>query len=356
VDLGSFSFPLIRRCRGVIGIEQVEAARRVKLEPDEIRSQPGADETAPKTGDTRLDPLYVVELPGGYATHQGGHVTRDSLLVDELSRYLDEPIERHRLLRSCRPFHRLKEIDGPVLSLAAPCQYNYYHWMLEALPKLALFRRQGAPETAPVYAESGKAFQSASLDLLGIAPASRIDSRRHQSIRARALWAATIPSPSGAAHPWAVDWLRHSFFAALPATDEPPIGCLVVSRRQASSRKVVNEDELLAALTPLQPTCVVLEELSLTQQIDHFRRARLIVAPHGAGLTNLIFARPEVTVLELFGATYRNRCFERLAAAVGCGYQALIHDDARDSTSGEMNIRVLPELIRAAAHAAFPRG
>jgi capsular polysaccharide biosynthesis protein len=145
-----------------------------------------------------------------------------------------------------------------------------------------------------------------------------------------------------------VRWLRDAFFQALPAAEEP-IGCLVVSRRQARTRQIVNEDDLIAALGPLAPTCVALEECSLARQIDLFRRARLIVAPHGAGLTNIAFARPDATVIELFGATYRNPCFEKLARVVGCGYRAIVNDDVRDAASRELNIRVRPEFVRFAA-------
>jgi len=327
----------------VVAAAEVPARQRFKIEPEELLP---AGSGVP---DGALDSLQVLELAGGYATHQGGHVSRDSLLIDELSRYLDEPIGKNRLLRSFRLFRGLKKIDGPVFSLATPCQYNYYHWVLEALPKLALFRRYGGPgERAFYYAELSKAFQVASFDLLGIAPSARIDSRQHQTLQAGSLWAATIPSPSGVAHPWVVRWLRDEFFQALPAA-AAPIDCLVVSRRQARTRRIVNEDDLLAALGPLSPTCVVLEDCSLARQVDVFRRARLIVAPHGAGLTNIAFARPDATVIELFGATYRNPCFEKLARVVGCGYHAIVNEDIRDDASRELNIRVRIELLRAAA-------
>jgi capsular polysaccharide biosynthesis protein len=342
MNLGRRSFPLFRRCRGVVTADAANARQHFQVEAQELLPAGSGVCNGP------LDPLHVLELAGGYATHQGGHVTRDSLLIDELSRYLDEPIEKNRLLRSFRLFRGLKKIDGTVLSLATPCQYNYYHWMLEALPKLALFRRYGQPgDGAFYYAELSKAFQTASFDLLGIAPAARIDSRQHQALQASSLWAATIPSPSGDPHPWAARWLREAFFQALPSSAEP-IDCLVVSRRQARTRQIVNEDELVAALGPFSPTCVVLEECTLARQIDLFRRARLIVAPHGAGLTNIVFAQPEATVIELFGATYRNPCFEKLARVAGCGYRAIVNDDARAAASGELNMRIrVAEVVAA---------
>jgi len=351
MDFGAHSFPLFRRCRGVVAADDVAARQRFKLKAEDLPT--GEEDLA--TSSRVLKPIYLLELEGGYATHQGGHVTRDSRLIAELSQYLEEPIEKNRLLRFFRPFRGTKRLKGPVLSLAAPCQYNYYHWMLEVLPKLHLFQLQGvAGKEAKIYVESTQPFQIDSLDLLGIDPAARIDSRRHQAVQSRSLWAAAIPGPSGDPHPWAVGWLRRSFFQALPPAGEP-IDCLVVSRRRARSRKIVNEDKLLAVLAPFAPRCVALEDFSLAQQIDLFRRARLIVAPHGAGLTNLVFARPDATVIELLGATYRNPCFERIAHVVRCGYHGIVNEDVRDPLSHETNTVVRPELVREAMQAAALR-
>lgn len=47
---------------------------------------------------------------------------------------------------------------------------------------------------------------------------------------------------------------------------------------------------------------VTTEDLSLIEQIVLFHNAEIIVAPHGAGLVNLLFARPGTKVIELFQA------------------------------------------------------
>ena len=40
--------------------------------------------------------------------------------------------------------------------------------------------------------------------------------------------------------------------------------------------------------------------MSVRDQIDHFAAADAIVGLHGAGLTNLVFAKPGARVLEIF--------------------------------------------------------
>lgn len=49
-------------------------------------------------------------------------------------------------------------------------------------------------------------------------------------------------------------------------------------------------------------TCV-LEKMTIREQIKLFARAKAVVASHGAGLTNLMFAQPETRILEIFEPT-----------------------------------------------------
>ena len=66
---------------------------------------------------------------------------------------------------------------------------------------------------------------------------------------------------------------------------------------------------------------VRLEALPWVEQINAFARAREIVAPHGAGLANLVFCCPGARVVEFFNAAYVNPCFWRLAALRGLDYR-----------------------------------
>ena len=56
--------------------------------------------------------------------------------------------------------------------------------------------------------------------------------------------------------------------------------------------------------------------MPVREQIDRFAAAEVIVAPHGAALANLVFARPGVRVLELFAPDYVNPCYWAITDAV----------------------------------------
>jgi capsular polysaccharide biosynthesis protein len=82
---------------------------------------------------------------------------------------------------------------------------------------------------------------------------------------------------------------------------------IYVPRRSEWSRNVNNERELLAAIKQAfaHEELVVYRhaELSARDTIQLFEQAKLIIGPHGAGLTNLIFAAPGTPVVELLFST-----------------------------------------------------
>jgi capsular polysaccharide biosynthesis protein len=64
-------------------------------------------------------------------------------------------------------------------------------------------------------------------------------------------------------------------------------------------------------------------DLPFRDQIDALRGATAIVAPHGAGLTNILFAPNECRLLELFASRGGTKTYEVLAGALGQHYTAL---------------------------------
>jgi capsular polysaccharide biosynthesis protein len=95
----------------------------------------------------------------------------------------------------------------------------------------------------------------------------------------------------------------------------------VISRRHAPGRRVANEEEMMRLLSRLGFVAHVLEELSFTEQVRLFASAKIVVAPHGAGLANMVFS-DGLSVVELF-SSYFNASFLTLAASLGFRYGCL---------------------------------
>jgi len=98
---------------------------------------------------------------------------------------------------------------------------------------------------------------------------------------------------------------------------------VLVSRSDATKRRVTNEPALLAALERHGFERLVPGSLTFGEQVATFADAEIIVAPHGAALANLVFASPPGAVLELLPTSQDRPHYRRLAAEVGLRYQAI---------------------------------
>lgn len=75
---------------------------------------------------------------------------------------------------------------------------------------------------------------------------------------------------------------------------------ILISRKKANCRRVINEKELNESLAKRGFQSYVLEDLDFPTQVKLFSGAEIVVAPHGAGLTNMIFSKNPI-ILEFFG-------------------------------------------------------
>jgi hypothetical protein len=243
-------------------------------------------------------PSHIVTVPHGIAWIRGAHLTADGRLIDPLSVGMNLSMDRW-LLKRQRFFPRIRRVAGRVISLATDGHNNFYHWMLDLLPKLLLILAAGIGN-APFYVGASARFQKETLELLGIPPERILDGNAIPFLQVDELIVPFL----GPLHPpnvfsAAKCRLLVSVFASLVDRDSPRLELparFVISRRKTRSRRVVNEDELLARLEPLGFHPVYPEDLSLAEQITLFARAEGIVASTGAGLINLIHCRPGIPV------------------------------------------------------------
>jgi hypothetical protein len=194
---------------------------------------------------------------------------------------------------------------GRVASLTIRDSHNYFHWMYDLLPKLELLEQAGYPLSSIDVFWVNRCqypFQRQLLNRMGIADSQIVDSFTLHSVAETLL--VPVASPSFAAGRIAEQtchYLRQKLLT--PAQLHPPQSPsqrIYISRKLANYRKVANEAEFWPSLQRLGFTEVCLEHYSVEQQIDLFASAEAIVAPHGAGLSNIVFAQPGSKLIEIF--------------------------------------------------------
>ncbi len=77
-------------------------------------------------------------------------------------------------------------------------------------------------------------------------------------------------------------------------------------RRVVSVRRVLNEEQLVAALQPLGFECLSLTGVSVRETAALFQDAEWILGPTGSGPVNVMFGRQGGTLTELFSSGWVN--------------------------------------------------
>jgi capsular polysaccharide biosynthesis protein len=206
---------------------------------------------------------------------------------------------------------------------------NYYHFLLDVCSRIHLLRAAGVDLEridAIIVNPEDRPYQSELFSLLGLPLNNRVHTGAGCHFRAKELH---VPSVHNRLQRpvWAFQFLRNSLLPQAMDTVRSghSIRRLYLSRRTAPGRRARNQNALDRCLRSYGFSCVVAEDLPVVEQIAVVNRAEVIVAEHGAGLTNLIFARPDVTVVELHSPYWLSSAFVELAHWVGGTYAAVFN-------------------------------
>ncbi len=304
----------------------------------------------------RSRPAVVFEIPNvNFWAHYGGAVvTADDALLGDLSPEV-WGLRHHPI------FSRWRLPDAQLLAgrigiaVTPEAVGNYYHWMLDALPRLLLLKHatENFQNYDAILLSGARArYETESLAALEV-PADKIryvDSRHRFTIGS-----AVIPSMDHDASilaPWKIRSLRQL------VPDGDATRRIYISRRNAAVRRVVNEDELVALLRKHGFEILELENLSWREQTHLFAQAEVIIAPHGAALANAAFCAANCRIAEIstragyrdwyfqLAATARLRyhCIEATAAVKSSGASQRAHENEDMLVSRETVERFLAGL------------
>ena len=99
---------------------------------------------------------------------------------------------------------------------------------------------------------------------------------------------------------------------------------------------LLNESEVEAALAPLGFRTIVPGEMSVREQIAAFSRARVVVAPHGAGLANMAFAPRGAALVEIASSAIAHMGeFRHLCEVSGMRVRCITSSDMDDAASSD---------------------
>ncbi len=215
---------------------------------------------------------------------------------------------------------------------------NHSHWLTAHLPKLLLLRERNMLDNVLLPMERTPAMDG-SLRLLGMDPGSfkTFDLSRPLEVEQLTVLGT--------------DRFRPELIRQVPdayGVDEaaPAQRKIFISRAKAQRRRLVNEDRLWPLLEAEGFERVYMEELSFEEQVELMKDTAVLVAPHGAGLTNMMFCQKGTHIVEIADLSFPNPNFYALAAAMGHHYWLIQADSVGDVHPLEKDLEVDTESVR----------
>lgn len=211
------------------------------------------------------------------------------------------------LLRSCfSPWASGADVEPTRRLDTAVLLYNawsdgYFHWIFDDLTRLQgvrAYERRTGERPALLLGPDPPSWQLRLLELLGFdegdfvywtnEPTS-VDSLVVPSVRRTEIVSQDC-----------CEWLHSEIVGRAGDAGDEFSSYVYVSRADADRRHVLNEDEVLDRLDHWGFERYVPTELSVEEQVSLFEGAEVVVGPHGANLTNVVF-NSGGTLVEIFG-------------------------------------------------------
>ncbi|GBR22915.1 glycosyltransferase family 61 protein [Acetobacter orleanensis] len=185
---------------------------------------------------------------------------------------------------------------------------NYYHWLSHTLPTLHALRITKHQNARLMLPPHMRAWQADTLALSGFDVTQGLPLENgKQYAFSRVLYADYVRG----AGDFSVSPLSRAAYESLAAT-QPSTGPrdlrIFIERGPASNRRIPNEAELTAALQARGFLCVRAENFSAAEQIQLFKRARLVVGQLGSGMANCVWCQPGTVMFELVAEHHQNPC------------------------------------------------
>jgi hypothetical protein len=296
---------------------------------------------------------FVAIIPEGRILGPNGAVlSQDNKLLWDLSMEYERSTPREHSIFSQQKLPPLSYTTETLGVLTFVASHNYFHWLLDVLPRIDLIHKAGIPIEKFIFNTNPLlSFQSETLTALGITNDMRVMIQGNIHVRAKNL---VVPSLIGyrSRYPqWASLFVRNELLKKFNVKKLKEYERIYVSRDDANIRKVTNEDEVMRVLGKYGFKRIILKNMSVAEQIQKFHSAKVVVSPHGANLTNLLFCDRGTKVIELFSPSHIHPVYWLISNHVGLDYYYVVGEGNRPPRNvlvpygGWANIKVNVDLL-----------
>ncbi|MBC5773608.1 glycosyltransferase family 61 protein [Pontibacter sp. KCTC 32443] len=296
----------------------------------------------------RIKPQFIVNLRDVMFLGNSGAVVQDGKVV------VESVFDVSRLSKSSAyktpalmlPKSR-KGLYTSILHLPWAANNNY-HWFFDCLPRLYFLLQQVQEPINIIMRRELPAYQRETLEFI---------LREHPNVKVvyiskhekwqveQFILPSFLSNPQSGYLPLPVSqWLRTKIWEGYKIQPAQVKRRVYISRSRAKTRRLLNEQDLLPLLARYNFEVVWAEELSYREQVNLFYNSEAVIAPHGAGLTNLLFSE-DSKVLEFHPANLVKTHYFLLCKGIRFEYASIVGTTGDTSENYSVNVQQVEEWL-----------
>lgn len=123
-------------------------------------------------------------------------------------------------------------------------------------------------------------------------------------------------------------------------------GIIGSASEKIKRRHILNEDDVLKILEPLGFKKIYLEDYSVSKKIEIFNTAKIILSPHGAGLTFSLFANKNTHIIEMVAPQREWYAqYLQITNSLGIPFHRFSYVNIDNNVNNNMIVNI-PELVK----------
>ena len=231
----------------------------------------------------------------------------------------------------------------------------YYEFLLHLLPSIILLTEKYGEDLKFLYPADIQNFEKEAFEAISFKTERLIPYNKVLSQGAICAYIEELLIPNFGNIYWKTGYSKREFYPELapllkkiflPAESPSWIKKRIyISRKDMSpqtslrpARTIINEEEITSLLKRYDFEVITLTGKSIKDQARIFNEAEAIIAPHGAGLANLVFCRQGTKVLEFIPPKWHALAYFHLSAVMQLNHAFIVGNPIENSPGADFHI------------------
>ncbi len=253
-----------------------------------------------------------------------------------------------------------KKINGKIFCLVqGGSGNNYFHFLFDIITKLKIYQEKfSLNEIDYFYVPGVKTWQKKILSLFEIYEDRLIDSSNYRHLKGTEIIAVDHPwYKKGFVQQeiqnlpeWIIFFLRDKFLKLKKKFKVSKKIFIDRSDSVYSHCKLINNQKVIEYLETKGFKSYQVSKLDFFEQIYLFENAEIIISPHGAALTNIIFSSQNLKLFELIPNNHGSIKCEKISKFLNFSYTRICLDPIKSfNPEGDMKIEInkLEEILQS---------